>query len=146
MGAMTHESLLLDARRANARTTTIAEVMTTSPHTITIDQRLSRANEVMRQYGLRHLPVLAGTKLVGVISRRDLYVIEAIGVVDAGCDEVAQAMGAEFYAVAPGDCVGDVARVMGQHSYGCAVVVDRGHVVGIFTATDALSLLARAIS
>ena len=55
----------------------------------------------------------------------DLWrVIEAIGVSDAGCDEVVQAMGAEFYAVAPGDCVCDVARVMGQHKYGCAVVVD----------------------
>jgi CBS domain-containing protein len=55
-------------------------------------------------------------------------------------------MATEVYAVAPGDLVADVASTMGERKYGCAIVVDRGHVVGIFTATDALALLARATS
>ena len=61
-------------------------------------------------------------------------------------DSVSEAMATAIYSVSPGDRVADVARTMGEHKYGCAIVVDRGHVVGIFTATDALALLARAMS
>jgi CBS domain-containing protein len=36
-----------------------------------------------------------------------------------------------------------VARAMADHKYGCAVVTDgRGHLLGLFTTTDALRLLA----
>lgn len=138
-----------EARRRPAQAryrTTIAEAMTPGPHTIERDQKLAVAHDMMRQHGLRHLPVLDGGKLVGVLSLRDLYFIEAISGVDAELDSIADAMASESYTVAPGDCVADVARTMGEHKYGCAVVVDRGHVVGIFTATDALALLARAAS
>jgi acetoin utilization protein AcuB len=129
----------------NARTT-IAEAMTPSPHTIGRQQKLSLAHDMMRTHGLRHLPVLEGGRLVGVLSQRDLYFVEAIAGVERTVESVSEAMATEVYAVAPGDLVADVARTMGEHKYGCAIVVDRGHVVGIFTATDALALLARATS
>jgi acetoin utilization protein AcuB len=144
MSAMSHETLL--AERPTRRRTTIAEVMTPAPHTIGRDQRLARAHDVMREYDLRHLPVLEGGKLVGVLSQRDLYFVEAIAGTDREMDSVAEAMQGELYVVAPGDLVADVAGTMAQHKYGCAVVVDRGHLVGIFTTTDALALLAKAMS
>lgn len=120
--------------------------MTKSPHTIGFDQPLSRAHDMMREYRLRHLPVLDAGKLVGVLSQRDLYFVEAITGVERRVDAVAEAMAAELFTVAPGDRVSDVARTMGEHKYGCAVVIDVGRVIGIFTATDALALLARATS
>lgn len=130
----------LDARA------TIAEVMTKAPHTIGIEQPLARAHEMMREHNLRHLPVLRGGKLVGVLSQRDLYFVEASAGVDVGVDAVAEALASDLYTVAPGERVSEVARTMGEHKYGCVVVVDVGRVVGIFTATDALALLARATS
>jgi acetoin utilization protein AcuB len=144
MSAMSHESLL--GERQARRRTTIAEVMTSAPHTIGRDQRLAWAHDVMREHNLRHLPVLEGGKLVGVLSERDLYSVEAIAGTDREIDSVAEAMQGECYTVAPGDLVADVARTMAEHKYGCVVVVDRGHVVGIFTTTDALALLAEAMS
>lgn len=128
------------------RPTTIAEVMTDTPQTIGRDQKLSLAHEMMRELGLRHLPVLDAGKLIGVLSQRDLYFVEAISGVDQDVDSVSEAMATEVYTVAPGELVADVARTMGERKYGCAIVVDRGYVVGIFTATDALALLARALS
>jgi len=126
--------------------TTIAEVMTAAPHTIGRDQKLTRAHDLMRQYGLRHLPVLEGGQLVGVLSQRDLYFDESIAGVDVQMDTVAEAMTSEVFTAAPGDLVANVARAMGEHKYGCAVVVDRGHVVGIFTTSDVCALLAKAFS
>jgi acetoin utilization protein AcuB len=146
MSSINHETPQGSGRRALAARTTIAEVMTTAPHTIGREQKLARAHDMMRQFGLRHHPVLDGGKLIGVLSQRDLYFVEAIAGVEEVIDSVSEAMASEVYTVAPGDCVADVARTMGLHKYGCAVVVDRGHVVGIFTATDALALLAKAMS
>jgi CBS domain-containing protein len=130
----------LDAR------TTLAEVMTRSPLTIQAGETLAHAYDAMKEHGLRHLPVLDGQRLVGVVSLRDLYVVEAVAPESEPPQHVAQAMEREIYTVAPGDRVRDVARTMGEHKYGCAVVVDVGRVVGVFTSTDALALLSRAMS
>jgi acetoin utilization protein AcuB len=146
MTSMTHDTSPRSAARGLRPRITIAEAMTPSPHTIGHDQKLSRAHEVMRTHKLRHLPVLDAGKLVGVLSQRDLYFVEAISGVEQSLESVGEAMTSEVYIVAPGDLVADVAREMSEHKYGCAVVVDRGHVVGIFTATDALALLAQAMS
>lgn len=144
MRSISHEALL--GKCSTPSRTTIAEVMTRSPFTIGRDQRLARAHVVMREHGLRHLPVLEGGKLVGILSQRDLYFVEAIAGTDMQMDSVADAMASDLYVVAPGDRVADVARSMAKHKYGCAVVVDCGRVVGIFTATDALELLSKAMS
>lgn len=130
----------------DARRTAIAEVMTRSPHTIGGGETLARAYEVMREHHLRHLPVVADGKLVGVLSERDLDVIEAARGGDRLIDSVAAAMASDVLAVAPGDRVADVVRTMGERHHRCAVVVDVRRVIGIFTATDALAMLARAIS
>lgn len=83
---------------------------------------------------------------IGVLSQRDLYFDASIAGVDEQTDTVAEAMTTEVFTAAPGDLVADVARTMGHHKYGCAVVVDRGHVVGIFTTSDVCALLAKALS
>jgi len=129
---------------SSAAPVTMAEVMTPGPRTIERDQKLSEAFALMREHHLRHLPVMDDGKLVGVLSQRDRYFVEALGGGDQILDKVSSAMGRDVYHVAPGDLVGEVSRVMAQHRYGCAVVVDRRRVVGIFTTTDALMLLTRA--
>jgi acetoin utilization protein AcuB len=96
----------------------------------------------MRENGVRHLPVLFGGKLVGVLSQRDLYFVETIAGVDTGIDVIADAMTADVFTVGPEETLREVVRTMAKHRYGSAVVVDHGKVVGIFTATDALDILA----
>lgn len=129
-----------------SRTTKIRQVMTPSPHTIGSDQKLSTAHKVMREHQLRHLPVLRAGKLVGVLSQRDLYFLESLAGVDIEIDCVADAMTQEVYAVHPDDSLREVARIMANRKYGCAVVIDRGRLLGIFTATDALRHLADALT
>jgi acetoin utilization protein AcuB len=125
--------------------TTIRDLMTLAPHTIGSDQKLSTAHKVMREHGLRHLPVLRGGRLVGVLSQRDLYFLESIAGVDVDIDTVTDAMSPDVYTIGPEDDVRAVSRVMAESKYGCAVVLERGHIVGIFTVTDALLHLANAL-
>lgn len=51
---------------------TVQKYMTVQPHTIGFDQSIAKAQETMSKYRIRHLPVLKGGKLVGILSDRDL--------------------------------------------------------------------------
>ncbi len=122
--------------------TTIGEHMSPSPHTIGRDQTLDTASRIMREHRIRHLPVLEGGKLLGILSSRDVHLIETLDDVDPTRVTVEEAMSAEPYAVAPGASLIDVVRTMAEHKYGAAVVMEHSKVVGIFTTIDALRVLA----
>src|SRR5262249_17780332 len=116
--------------------------MTPSPHSIGCDQTLEIAHALMRRHNIRHLPVLDGGKLAGVVSQRDLYFVEAMPGTDPRTGTVGDAMSQETYCVRPETPVDEVAIDMAQHKYGCAVVMDGAKVVGVFTTTDALNALS----
>jgi CBS domain-containing protein len=68
-------------------TVTLAAVMTHNPDTLQPDDSPRRAIEKMRSRGYRHLPVVDGTKVVGMVSVRDLY-SAAIGEVEEDLREL----------------------------------------------------------
>src|SRR5678816_4518961 len=51
---------------------------TRQPWTIRKDARMSQAHELMRAHRIRHLPVLEAGKLVGIVSDRDLHLMETL--------------------------------------------------------------------
>ena len=121
----------------------ISQYMTRQPWTIRADATMTQAHELMREHQIRHVPVLEGGKLVGIVSQRDLHLIETLP--DSNPDKVAveEAMTQEVYTVGPDDPVDTVVERMSDHKYGSAIVVNpRGTVEGIFTSVDALRLLA----
>jgi len=121
----------------------ISQYMTRQPWTIRKDAKMSQAHQMMREHRIRHLPVLEAGKLVGIVSERDLHLIETLP--DSNPDEVTveEAMSQEVYAVGPNDAVDRIVETMAEHKYGSAVVLDRrGSVEGIFTTVDALGVLA----
>jgi len=120
----------------------LQKFMTTSPHSIGKDQTLERAHEVMRTQRIRHLPVLEGGKLVGIVTERDLHLVETLRDVDASKVTVEDAMSTQVYAVEPETALDVVAETMAEHKYGSAVVIQNDKVVGIFTTNDACRALA----
>ena len=125
-----------------AHATSIEDVMTQQPLTIGRAESLATAHEMMRAHDCRHLPVLEHGELVGVLTQRDLYLLETIAGVDLTKDHVDDAMSTDAYAVPPDAPLDEVAGHMATQKYGCAVVIERGRVIGIFTTTDALRVLA----
>lgn len=121
---------------------TIAECMTPSPHSIGREQTLATAHAMMRKYRIRHLPVLSGGRLLGIVSQRDLYFLETLMSVDPDSVTVEEAMSPDVYRVERDASLGDVARTMTRRKYGCAVVMEKDRVVGMFTTIDALRALA----
>ena len=134
-----------DASDLNPTAVHVRTHMTVAPYSIGIDQPLEVAHGLMRAHRIRHLPVLRGGKLVGVLSQRDLYLIETLRDVDPVSVKVEEAMTQDAYAVAPSTPLAKVVREMAEQRYGCAVVVEAGQVVGIFTAVDALRALANLL-
>lgn len=117
---------------------TIELYMTPAPYSIGQEQPLSLAHQLMRQHRIRHLPVLDGQKLVGLISQRDLHLFETLQGVDPNSVAVQEAMTSPAYAVGRQSPVRQVALHMAEHRYGSAVVVEDHRVIGIFTAVDGL--------
>lgn len=121
---------------------TVQKYMTPRPHVISSGHTLAQARQTMRERGIRHLPVVDGGRLVGIVSQRDLYLLETLEGLDPASETVREAMRQDPFAVGPDAPLGEVARVMAEHRYGSVVVVDRGVVVGLFTTVDALRALA----
>jgi acetoin utilization protein AcuB len=120
---------------------TIRPFMTPAPHTISTRQTLAEAHQAMRDRGVRHLPVVEEGRLVGVVSQRDLYLLETLRGVDVGRELVEEAMSDEPFVVAPDASLEEVAEAMANRKHGSALVVEHSAVVGIFTSTDALRAL-----
>jgi acetoin utilization protein AcuB len=128
------------------REITVDRFMTHAPHTIGEDQPLRVAHEMMRLYGIRHLPVLQGGKLVGMLSQRDLFFIETLSAIDPEKVPVSDAMTTDTYAIGPRATLRKVAAEMADHRYGSAVVIDHDRVIGILTTVDGMRALSLLLS
>jgi acetoin utilization protein AcuB len=96
------------------------------------------AEKMMARAHIRHLPVVAGGKLVGILSDRD--VLRSIGEgPDRTCGE---AMTPAPITCSTGSGIGRVAEMMLKHKIDSVPVVDEaGALLGLVTSSDLLSLL-----
>ncbi len=123
----------------------ISRYMTRQPWTIERGATLTAAHQLMRRHAIRHLPVMDAGKLVGIVSERDLHLIETLP--DADPDEVTvdDAMTETVYVAAPTDEVSSVVDRMAADKLGSAVVMQGPRVEGIFTSIDALQVLSHVL-
>lgn len=124
----------------------ISKYMTTLPHTIGVDQPLAKAEKMMAEYRIRHLPVLNGGKLVGILSDRDVKLVESFKDVDPEKVKVEEAFTPEPYITSPDAPLSDVCAEMAAKRYGCVLVCDHNKLVGIFTWVDALKAFDELLS
>ena len=125
----------------------VATFMTRGPITVEASAKLRAALETMDEYRLRHLPVMAGDHVVGVISDRDL--LEATGGVapadSASLDgtRVEEIMQAPPVVAHPDDSVVTISVEVVLRGIGCLPVVEGGALIGIVTELDLLRLFVQ---
>ena len=118
----------------------VANIMKSAPITVREEDTLAQALRVMVWGDVRHLPVLRGDALVGVLSERDiLRRYSDIGHDNAAGEKTSTIMSSPAMTVAPNESVEAAIKLVAQHARGCLPVVDRGHVVGIVTRRDLLA-------
>lgn len=119
----------------------VGQYMTSAPHTIERRRSLAAARRMMIENHVRHLPVLDGNRIAGLISERDLLLVESMPGVNPTDVCVEEAMVEDVFAVEPDAPIGEVVETMIERKLGSVVVCDGERVVGVFTTIDALHAL-----
>lgn len=111
------------------------DVRTISPVTPLVD-----AAELMRIHGIRHLVVVEGGAVVGVISNRDLAAITHRELEQLNARDV---MLRHVVTVTPETTISQAANKMRSAGIGSLPVLEEGKLAGIVTTTDVLELVGR---
>ena len=123
---------------------TIQQVMIPAPYSVQASHHISVADKLMRDKHIRHLPVIDGKRVCGVLAMRDVEsLLRQPGSAQA---TVSMAHFAEPVTMAPGTTLADAVKAMIAKRADIAIVVDaKERVVGVFTTIDALGLLVKLL-
>ena len=61
----------------NPGTTVVSEVMTANPRAVPVDETIEECLFIMREFGFRHLPIVEGKQVKGIVSLRDVLLHHA---------------------------------------------------------------------
>ena len=131
----------------------VRDVMSRSPKTLRRNDRVSLADDLMKQERIRHLPILddEGETLVGIVSQRDMFrgaLAQALGYGETaqrrmlGLLVLKEVMTSRVVTVGPDATLSEAARTMVDRKIGCLPVVEDGKLVGILTESDFVEILA----
>jgi acetoin utilization protein AcuB len=131
----------------------VQDVMQTKLFTVTPETTLAEALRLTGQRGIRHLPVLDGDQLVGILSDRDLKRATASSAARLEAHEatlsrrlrVDDAMTRTVITIGPTHAIETAACLMIQERIGALPVTDGDRLVGLVTETDVLRLFVRAM-
>lgn len=133
----------------------VADFMERDVVTLDAAEHLDLADDVMRLGRIRHMPVVAGRRLVGILSQRDLFRAAASTVERLSADaerdwlaklSVADAMTTDVVTIEPNEPIRHAVETMLIRRIGCLPVVADGCLVGLLSETDCLRVLAEVLA
>lgn len=119
--------------------------MTTNPFTVSPDQTIPDAHEIMTQHGVRRLPVMKQGRLVGVVSKEDIDKYSPSKATSFSMGEISyllsktkikQIMSKNPITISPDALLEEAATLMRDNKISFLPVVDRDRLVGIITESD----------
>ena len=129
---------------------TVANRMTRTVLTLKEQDSLRDAVNLVQRNHIRHIPVLSGLSVVGIVTDRDIKratpsLLSGVSqedydrVLDAV--KISQVMTRDPFTVTPATPLADAVKVLVDRRYGALPVVEGGRLVGILTSTDLLRTL-----
>ncbi len=120
----------------------VEEFTTPNPITATEDSLIDDLNVLMKKNGIRHLPIIKGTRVIGIISERDMKVVTSLNTKEKMMIRASDIMHTNPVTVNSEMPLDEVAFVMSKNKIGSVIVNDENdQFLGIFTVTDALNAL-----
>lgn len=119
--------------------------MTANPFTISADQTIPDAQEIMMKHGVRRLPVMKNGKLVGVVSREDIIQASPSKATSFSMGEltyllaktkISQIMSKDIITISPDALLEEAATLMRDNNVSFLPVVDNDKLVGIITESN----------
>ena len=121
----------------------VSAVMTPLPLVVESSTSFHTVERLFQRYDIRHLPVMDGSVILGVISDRE---VEAVirSTPQSKDSEPIRAVVVKAFLEAEADARAiDVINEMASKKYDCSLILREKKVVGIFTLSDAIQLLLR---
>lgn len=131
--------------------TPISQIMTTNVITINHTDDLLTADKLFKEHNIRHIPVVSGEQIIGMLSYTDLL---RISFTDASYDDdyevdtvvynmfkIEQVMAKELVKINPDTLIKDAAEILSKREFHALPVVDNQKLVGIITTTDLIKYL-----
>ncbi len=128
----------------------VKTIMTRNIHVVQLDDKLTDVLDLVRKHAIRHVPVVHGKQLVGIVSKTDLNRL-TFSSLFAGQDEtdeavldmltIAQVMSHRPRVVKASDTIKEVAEILSTEEFHALPVVDENdetNLVGIVTTTDVI--------
>jgi acetoin utilization protein AcuB len=128
----------------------VRKKMNTKVVTITQDERATVAKKILKDKNIRHLPVVAGKKLIGLVTNMGIRKAEASPVPSLGIHElgdllekitVGEIMTRNIIAISPDISIEEATTLLHDNKIGCLPVVEDGNLVGIITEDDVMEIL-----
>jgi len=132
----------------------VSDRMTRDVVTLDEDQSLREALGLQQRHKIRHIPVVSGAAVVGILTDRDLK--RATPSLLTGVDQEAydqlldntrvdQVMTRNPHTVSPDTPLKEVAEILIEHKFGSLPVIDANRLVGIITDIDLLGALSELL-
>ena len=131
--------------------TPISAIMTKNVITLTSTDDLMTAEQIFKKENIRHIPVVSGKEIKGMLSYTDLLRISFADAVDdeeSDVDTVVynmftidQVMAKNLVTVSSSATIKEVAEILSKKEFHALPVVDNNELVGIVTTTDLINYL-----
>jgi CBS domain-containing protein len=131
--------------------TPVSAIMTKNVITLNSTDTLETAERLFKSHGIRHIPVVSGDTIIGMLSYTDLLRISFADAVDedeGSVDTVVynmftieQVMAKNLVKVSSGTTIKEVAELLAKKEFHALPVVDNDSLVGIVTTTDLINYL-----
>ena len=129
----------------------VSKIMSTNLITVNLTNNLVDAEKLFNENSIRHIPVVSGDDIIGILSLTDLLrvsFVDAYGLDESTVDtavynmlSVEQVMVKNLVSVSSTQTIKEVAEVLAKNEFHALPVVDNGKLVGIVTTTDLLNYL-----
>ncbi|WP_282079001.1 CBS domain-containing protein [Aquimarina algiphila] len=131
--------------------TPISKIMTSDVITLNSTNGLETAEMLFKKNKIRHIPVVKGDAVVGILSYTDLLRISFVDTVNEFEHEVdtvvykmftiEQVMAKNLVSVNSDTTIKEVAEILSEREFHALPVIDNGKLVGIVTTTDLINYL-----
>ena len=125
----------------------VSQIMTKDVVKLTTKNTLFDAEKLFKEHKIRHLPVVSGNQLIGILSYSDLLRIsfselsdneEKVDTTVYNAYTIEQVMAKNPVGVSPDQTVRDVTEILSKQSFHSLPVVENGELKGVITTTDLL--------
>ncbi|MBC8757262.1 CBS domain-containing protein [Kordia sp. YSTF-M3] len=131
--------------------TPVSTIMTAEVITLNHTDSLDTAERLFKTKNIRHIPVVSGDAIIGMLSYTDLLRISFADATDEGDEEVEtivynmftieQVMAKNLISITSDTLIKEAAEILAKKEFHALPVVDNGKLVGILTTTDLINYL-----